>query len=396
MRENPRRVGLWLIGARGSIGTATIASHWLLCNHQTPTTGLVTDLPAFRALDLLSWDEIVIGGCDIATAPLSLQIERHIREGILPRGFPAVPADVLDAIEQRVCDVSPLVPSGRNGSSAAKTLQALREKIRDFRRDAGVERVIVVNCSSTQAVSRDEEALSKTSTWDEMSRRLTRIRIAPWNVLYAAAALEEGCAYINFTPNAGTDLPALAELAKMRGVPHAGRDGKTGETLVKSILAPLFAARAMRVVTWQGYNMLGNADGASLSHPEARAVKVKSKDQQLRAILGNPEDLHTHVGIDYVPSLGDWKTAWDFIHFEGFLGVRMAMQFTWQGCDTALATPLVLDLVRLVELAWLRGESGELGYLCSFFKSPIGCREHDFRRQIDHLYRHLELTPVPS
>jgi myo-inositol-1-phosphate synthase len=381
-----RRVGVWVIGARGSIGAAAAASHWLIERGGTPMTGLVTESLPFRGVDLLQWNGLLFGGCDVVDTPLIDKIRAHIDEGILPRSFP-VDAKVLRAIDSRITNLAGA--GGGSATPAMTALAAVRQAIRSFREDNGLERVIVVNCSSTLAQSAEERSISKSPSWPRMLARLPRLRSIPWGIVYAAAALEEQCAFINFTPNSGTDLPALADLARRQGMPHAGRDGKTGETLVKSVLAPLFSARAMHVLAWQGYNMLGNGDGHALSDPGARALKIKSKDQQLRAILGQNGDLHTQVSIDYVPSLGDWKTAWDFIHFEGFLGVRMAMQFTWQGCDTVLATPLILDLVRLVELAWRRGESGELRHLCSFFKSPIGCEEHDFRKQLDHLYNHL-------
>src|SRR6185503_15130157 len=158
-----------------------------------------------------------------------------------------------------------------------------------------------------------------------------------------------------------------------------GSDGKTGETLVKSALAPMFKYRNLKVLSWQGYNMLGDRDGRVLAHADNLASKVRSKDSVLSSILGYP--VHTHVGIDFVESLHDLKTAWDFIHFEGFLGHRMTMQFIWQGCDAILAAPLVLDLIRLVDFAMRRGEHGAQAHLASFFKSPFGCEEHDFHAQ---------------
>ena len=145
-------------------------------------------------------------------------------------------------------------------------------------------------------------------------------------------------------------MPALRELAVAEGVPVAGNDGKTGETLVKTVLAPMFSARALKVLAWQGYNMLGNRDGEVLEEPAHKAAKLENKDQALRELLSD-DDLHSEVAIDFVPSLNDWKTAWDFIHFEGFLGAKMSMQFTWQGSDSALAAPLILDLAILAELA---------------------------------------------
>ena len=161
-----------------------------------------------------------------------------------------------------------------------------------------------------------------------------------------------------------------------------GADGKTGETLVKSSLAPMFKYRNLNVLSWQGYNILGDRDGVVLANAENKQAKVESKDGLLSKILGYP--LHTHVGIDYVPSLNDLKTAWDFIHFQGFLGYKMSMQFTWQGCDAILAAPIVIDMVRLADLAQRRGETGPMRHLSCFFKSPIDVDQHDL-----HLQWHL-------
>jgi myo-inositol-1-phosphate synthase len=116
---------------------------------------------------------------------------------------------------------------------------------------------------------------------------------------------------------------------------------------------------------------------------------VRNKNEALRQLLGDA-DVHTHVGIDFVPSLQDWKTAWDFVHFEGFLGARMTLQFTWQGCDSALAAPLVIDLVRLTDFAAARGESGVLEHLASFFKAPLSGGSHDFQRQFQALIEYAE------
>ena len=179
-------------------------------------------------------------------------------------------------------------------------------------------------------------------------------------------------------------MPALRRLADERGVPHMGSDGKTGETLVKTALAPLFAGRALRVLSWEGYNMLGNRDGFVLNDPEAKESKTQSKDRALRQILGD-EGTHSKVTIDYVPSLDDWKVAWDYIHFEGFLGAKMSMQFTWQGNDSALAAPLVLDLARLAAFAQMQGESGLMTHAAAYFKSPADVEEQTFVKQLQRL-----------
>jgi myo-inositol-1-phosphate synthase len=176
----------------------------------------------------------------------------------------------------------------------------------------------------------------------------------------------------------------LEELAIERGVLHVGRDGKTGETLMKSVLAPMFAARNLQVMSWVGHNIFGNLDGKVLDDPVNKANKVRSKDHLLTEILGyHPQTL---VSIEYIESLGDWKTAWDHIHFRGFLDTQMTLQFIWQGCDSLLAAPLVLDLVRFTEREQRRGKSGVMSFLASFFKSPMGCEEPRFQKQVDLLH----------
>jgi myo-inositol-1-phosphate synthase len=119
-----------------------------------------------------------------------------------------------------------------------------------------------------------------------------------------------------------------------------------------------------------------------LTDPEARLSQTRSKDAALRGILGESPDLHTKVTIDYVPSLDDWKVAWDYVHFEGCLGARMSMQFTWQGNDSALAAPLVLDLARLAAFAHAHGEHGLMTHTAGYFKSPAGVEEQSFVKQL--------------
>ena len=238
--------------------------------------------------------------------------------------------------------------------------------------------MIVVNVASTEAISTDAPAWPE--TWAETEAILDRTDCKlPASSLYAIAALDLGYPYINFTPSLGSTTAGIDQLALLRETCHAGRDGKTGETLLKSVLAPMFAARHLNVMSWVGHNIFGNLDGKVLENPENKAAKVQSKDQLLGAIFGySPQ---THVSIEHIQSMGDWKTAWDNIHFQGFLNTPMTMQFTWQGCDSLLAAPLVLDLIRFTRVARLRGNMGPLTFLSSFFKSPIAMDLHAFHEQ---------------
>ena len=209
----------------------------------------------------------------------------------------------------------------------------------------------------------------------------------PASSLYAIAALDLGGSYINFTPSLGAAPAAIDELARLRGACHAGCDGKTGETLLKSVLAPMFAARNLQVMSWVSHNIFGNMDGRVLDDPANKRSKLASKDRLLGEILGYKPQ--THISIEFIESLGDWKTAWDHVHFAGFMGTPMTFQFIWQGCDSVLAAPLVIDLVRFTELAQRRGQTGLLTFLASFFKSPLGVEEHSFAPQFQMLQQWL-------
>ena len=259
-----------------------------------------------------------------------------------------------------------------------QAIARVRSDIEAFAAAAGVDRVVVVNVASTEPPP-DRPLPTDFAAVEPLLDDPAACPL-PTSSLYFLAAAEAGAAYVNFTPSTGATPACLQRVARDRGIAHAGCDGKTGETLLKSVLAPMFAARNLRVMSWVGHNIFGNMDGRVLDDPRNKAAKVRSKDHLLAAILGYPPQ--THVSIEYIQSLGDWKTAWDHIHFQGFLGTAMTMQFTWQGCDSILAAPLVLDLVRLVERAARAGEAGALEWLACFFKSPIGVTEQAFAPQV--------------
>lgn len=258
--------------------------------------------------------------------------------------------------------------------------------IKAFKEKNELEQVVVVNVASTEGPFKlgiEHQSL------EQLNQVLDRTNAGlPASSLYAYAAIDLALPYVNFTPSLGSSLPALDELARLRKVPYGGKDGKTGETLLKAVLAPMFAARHLHVMSWIGHNILGGGDGRTLSDPENKSSKVLTKDAIVGSILGYKPQ--THVSIEYVESLDDWKTAWDHIHFEGFLGTKMSMQFTWQGCDAILAAPLVLDLARFALLAQRRGEVGPMLHLASFFKSPIGIVENDFFKQLMLLRSYCE------
>ena len=389
------RTGIWFIGARGGVAATATLGLIALQNRLTSTVGLVSGLPTFAGLDLADWSSFVVGGHEIRDGSIADSLSRLRDESRVldDRLIEACRPD-LDAIDARIrpgslINSGPTIsglagPSMRDFSNepATAAIGRIQNDLREFQSATQAERVVVVNLASTEPVS---DAAKLPTSWDELSVWLKDSSSSPLpaSSLYAVAALDLGMAYVNFTPSLGSAPAPIQELALLRNTCHAGQDGKTGETLLKSVLAPMFVARNLQVLSWVGHNIFGNLDGLVLEDPANKAAKVKSKDQLIGQILGyEPQTL---VSIEFIRSLGDWKTAWDHIHFRGFLETPMTLQLTWQGCDSLLAAPLVLDLVRFVELSQRCGETGVLTHLSSFFKRPVNVAEHDFSRQFSQL-----------
>jgi myo-inositol-1-phosphate synthase len=394
--EPTRRLGVWLVGARGSISTCVIHGLAGLRSRRLEPIGVCTLSGPLSELPLARVENMVLAGHDVCRRDLSRSAAELVHHGILSADLvshaaPSVEAfesrirpGILDASDGALTDVDP--GAGPSTSLPPRDQVArVAHDLESFRHAERLDRVVVVNVASTEAFQPDR---AEWATLDDFERALDARVSQPASVLYAYAALRTGCPYVNFTPSRGSSIAALRECARLYRQPHCGNDGKTGETLVKTVLAPLFTARALRVLSWQGYNMLGNRDGEVLADQAHRATKVWNKNEALRSLLGDGR-VHTHVGIDFVPSLQDWKTAWDFIHFEGFLGTRMSLQFTWTGSDSALAAPLVIDLARLADFADEAGEAGEMEHTASFFKAPLAPGTHDFHAQFGALQEYV-------
>ncbi len=368
--------GLWLIGASGNVATTVAVGLAALRRGLVGATGLVTELPGISDLDLVPLGELVLGGCDLREPDVMARADRmaEVDRVLSPRLVDAVRPD----LEAFAAAIAPGIPG-----AAAGAVDQVQAALRRFGERHGVDRIAVVNLASTEAPL--EGAL--VADPDQLWRAIAQGAPIPASAVYAAAALDLGCAYVNFTPSTGSAMPAHDALAEERGAVHAGRDGKTGQTLLKSVLAPMFAGRHLRVLSWFGQNILGNDDGRNLADPAVRRSKERSKSQALPELLGYTPD--AHVDIRYLPPLGDWKVAWDHILFEGFLGTRMTLELSWHGADSVLAAPLVLDLARLCDRAMRRGERGLLDYLAVFFKEPLGASEPSHERQLALLIRHL-------
>jgi myo-inositol-1-phosphate synthase len=383
------RVGVWLVGAFGGVGASLALGISALKHRLTRPVGLATECEPFNRLPFIGMDDLVLGGHEVRQSDFrAAAVDLHRSTNVFSTALLTECAPDLDAWSKNVRP-GLVRRSGRPVEAFSnwqgvprdvpvwEQIERLASDIREFTEGNGLEYVIVANVSSSEPMPRTG---LETLSWKEVRDALESADVPlPASSVYALAAVEAGAGYINFTPSLGLSLPAFEERARERGAVYCGKDGKTGETLMKSVLAPMFAQRNLHVHSWVGHNILGNRDGLVLQDQENKQGKLEAKDRLLAEILGyEPQTL---VSIEYIASMGDRKTAWDHVHFEGFLGTPMTLQFIWQGCDSLLAAPLLLDLVRWTELSRRRGEQGCLTHLASYFKSPMHVAEHDFARQ---------------
>ncbi|MBQ1076360.1 inositol-3-phosphate synthase [Micromonospora sp. C31] len=362
-----QRIGVAVVGLGGAVATTAVAGVELLRLGMRDMSGL----PLAHRTDLVPYESLVFGGWDLS--PDDLAKAAHVHRVVEPAQLDTV-AEPLQAIKPWPAVSDPAWCRNATGANVVPVgplrdrVAHLREDLRRFRTDQALERVVVVNLASTEA--RPDPAAPVLAGLTAFEEGLDRddAMITP-GLLYAYAAIREGCPYVNFTPSLGADVPALVELAERERVPVAGKDGKTGQTLVKTVLAPAFRSRALVVEGWYSTNILGNRDGQILDDPSSLASKLDTKGSVLDDILGYPVEDHV-VRIDYYRPRGDAKEAWDNIDLIGFLGQRMQVKVDFLCRDSILAAPLVIELVRLVVEAARRGEGGPQEQLGYFFKAP--------------------------
>ena len=364
-----KRVGICIAGSNGAVATTMIAGAALMRRGLVPRHGMMTESPLCERLDLAPLDELVFGGWDLrGDSAYDAAVEHNV-----------VPPHVLDKVKDELEAIRPwpAVASQRYlGAMAGKNLvvvdnfreeiAALAANIEEFKLKHRLARVVMVNLTSTERYTEVED-VHRTLVAFEAGLDASDPRISPaMKYLYVACQL--GIPHCNFTPSL-SKIPALEELAERRGVPIAGEDGKTGQTMLKTVLAPGFVVRSLQVDGWYSTNILGNNDGLVLDDPGSNKTKVSSKSQCLDDILGYTVPSH-QVRIDYYRPRGDAKEAWDSIDLIGFLGERMQLKINFLCKDSILAAPLVFDLVRLLDLAKRQKERGIQRQLSVFFKAP--------------------------
>lgn len=290
----------------------------------------------------------------------------------------------------------------KEGNTKMDLADQLRQDIRDFKAKNNCDRLVMVWCGSTE-IYIEESAVHKTIESLEEGMRNNDPNI-PSSMIYAYAAIKEGIPYANGAPNLSADVPALVSLAKQNNVPICGKDFKTGQTLMKTIIAPGMKTRSLGIAGWFSTNILGNRDGEVLDDPDNFKTKEVSKLGVLEEILepeNNPDlykDLYHKVRINYYPPHGDNKEGWDNIDIFGWMGYRMQIKVDFLCRDSILAAPLVLDLAIFLDLASRAGMSGVQEWLSFYFKSPqekiAGLKPmHDIFKQemkLKNTLRHLK------
>ena len=380
------RIGVAVVGLGGAVATTAAAGIELLRLGLAGADGL----PLAGVEGLADYDRLVFAGWDVSPDDLAQAAAGH---GVLEPAQLAAAAPALERIRpwpaisdadfcRNIDGIHRIEATGHRGRA-----EAVAADLRRFREEEKLDRVVVVNLASVErTIPAGEPALASLEAF-ERALDENDPAVGP-ALLYAYAALREGCPYANFTPSVAADAPALVELAEEVGVPVCGKDGKTGQTMLKTVVAPALRARSLTVEGWFSNNLLGNRDGLALDDPDSLASKLDTKGSVLDSILGYHVADHV-VTINYYRPRGDRKEAWDTIDLVGFLGQKMQLKLNFLCRDSILAAPLVMEIARTLDLAARCGERGVQEQLGGFFKAPMTrdgeVPEHALHKQEDAL-----------
>ena len=384
------KLGVLLVGL-GAVSTTVIAGVLAVRKNLAKPIGSLTQMGTLRlgkrtegrspkiadVLPIASLDDVVFGGWDLfedncyEAAKTAGVLESSMLDAIRPdlealKPWPAV----FDRQYVKRLD-GPNVKKGKNKLDLAEQVIA---DIRRFKADHALDRLVMVWCGSTEIFMNESAAHQSI---DAFEKALAASDDAiPSSMVYAYAALKEGIPYANGAPNLTCDVPAMVDLAQRTGSPIAGKDLKTGQTLIKTIIAPGLKARLLGVEGWYSTNILGNRDGEVLDDPESFKTKEESKKSVLDYIFQAhlyPElyqEIHHVVRINYYPPRGDNKEGWDNVDLVGWLGYPMQLKINFLCRDSILAAPIVLDVALFLDLAKRAGLAGIQEWLSFYFKSP--------------------------
>jgi len=411
------KLGVLLVGL-GAVSTTTIAGIMAIRKGLSKPIGSLTQMGTIRlgkrtegrspaisdVVPLAELNQLVFGGWDI--------FEDDCYEAAKTAGV-LEPA-LLEKIKGELAAVKPMPavfdrqyvkrldgPNVKKGKSKRDLAEQLIADIRKFKADNKLDRLVLIWCGSTEVFMTESPSHQSLAAFEKALDASDPS--IPSSMIYAYAAIKEGIPYANAAPNLSADIPALLELAQQTGSPLAGKDLKTGQTLVKTIIAPGLKARLIGVAGWYSTNILGNRDGEVLDDPESFKTKEESKKSVLDYILQPSlypdlySDLHHVVRINYYPPRGDNKEGWDNIDLVGWLSYPMQLKINFLCRDSILAAPIVLDVALFLDLAKRVGYSGIQEWLSFYFKSPMHAPtvypEHDLFIQLMKLkntLRHMK------
>ncbi len=347
----------------------------------------IVSLPDLKDIEFAAWDVFPVNAYESAInaevlKPQDIEPVKDELKKIVPMkaAFDKNYAKRLDGDNVKTC------------KNRWDMMEQVREDIRNFKKTSGVDRVVVLWAASTEIyVEPDMKYHSTLATLEKAMKDDVKEEIAP-SMCYAYAALQEDCPFIMGAPNTTVDIPAMWELAEQKQVPIAGKDFKTGQTLVKSGFAPIIGTRMLGLNGWFSTNILGNRDGLVLDEPANFRTKEVSKLSTLESILeaDKQPDLYSNyyhkVRINYYPPRNDNKEGWDNIDIFGWMGYPMQIKINFLCRDSILAAPLCLDLCLLMDLAHRAGRYGTQRFLSFFLKSPM----HDYTQNevpVNHLFQ---------
>ena len=404
--EPAGKLGVLLVGL-GAVSTTTIAGVVAVRRGLAKPIGSLTQMGTVRLgkrtdgrsplikdfVPIASLDDIVFGAWDI--------FEDNSYEAAKTAGV--LDIDLLDQIRPELEAIRPMPavfdrryvkrldgPNVKKGTNKRELAEQLREDIRRFKQENGVDRLVLLWCGSTEVYLTESPAHASVAAFEKALEQ--NDDTIPSSMVYAYAAIKEGIPYANAAPNLSADVPALLELAAATAAPVAGKDLKTGQTWLKTVIAPGLKARLLGVEGWYSTNILGNRDGEVLDDPESFKTKEESKKSVLDYIL-QPNlypDLYDKlchvVRINYYPPRGDNKEGWDNIDIFGWLNYPMQLKVNFLCRDSILAAPIVLDVALFLDLAKRAGMSGIQEWLSFYFKSPMHAEglypEHDLFIQL--------------
>jgi myo-inositol-1-phosphate synthase len=410
------KLGILLVGL-GAVSTTTIAGIMAIRKGAAKPIGSLTEMGTIRLgrrtegrspsirdfVPLAGYDQLVFGGWDI--------FEDDCYEAAKTAGV--LEASVLDQVKDELSAIKPWPavfdrqyvkrldgPNVKKGRTKKDLAEQLIDDIRRFKAAHKLDRLVLLWCGSTEVFMKESAAHQSVEAFEKALE--SSDPSIPSSMIYAYAAIREGIPYANAAPNLSADIPALLALAQETGSPLAGKDLKTGQTLIKTIIAPGLKARLLGVAGWYSTNILGNRDGEVLDDPESFKTKEESKKSVLDYILQPnlyPDlyrDLHHVVRINYYPPRGDNKEGWDNIDLVGWLGYPMQLKINFLCRDSILAAPIVADTALFLDLAQRSGMSGIQEWLSFYFKSPMHAPglypEHDLFIQLMKLKNTLRYT----